>query len=96
MKFNTIVKICKYRRHHGGHYFILMAIDTPPESLMYSTMSPMVKTVEGERVGERSLTCNILGLEGRVGALGWGLGRVTSKSIIHMDLDKLNNKLVNV
>jgi len=25
----------------------------------------------------------ILGIEGRVGALGWGLERLTSKSIIH-------------
>jgi hypothetical protein len=37
-----------------------------------------------------------LGVEGCVGAPGWGLGRVTSKLIIHMDLHKQNNKLVNV
>jgi hypothetical protein len=38
---------------------------------------------------------NILGVKGHVGALGWGLGRVTSKSIIHTGLHK-PNKLVSV
>jgi hypothetical protein len=28
-------------------------------------------------------------------ALKWGLGRMISRSIIHMDLHKLNNKLIN-
>jgi hypothetical protein len=37
----------------------------------------------------------ILGVEGHAGAPGWGLGRVTSGSIIHMDLHKPNNKLVS-
>jgi len=36
-----------------------------------------------------------LGVEGHVGVSGWGLGRVTSGLIIHMNLHKLNNKLVN-
>ncbi len=44
------------------------SIDAPPSSLMESTMSPKVKTTEGERIGARSLACNILGVEGRVGA----------------------------
>jgi len=35
------------------------------------------------------------GVEGHVGALGWGLGKVTSKSITHTDLYKLKNKLVS-
>jgi len=43
----------------------------------------------------RSLACNTLGVEGRTGALGWGLGRMTNRSIIHKNLHKLNNKLVN-
>jgi hypothetical protein len=38
---------------------------------------------------------NTLRVEGRVGAPGWGLGRMTSKLIIHMDLHKPNNKLVS-
>ncbi len=36
------------------------------------------------------------GVEGHAGALKRGLGRLTSKSIIHMDLHKPNNKLVSV
>jgi hypothetical protein len=41
-----------------------------------------------------SLACSILGVEGHAEAPGWGLGRLTSKSIIHRDLHK-SNKLVN-
>ncbi len=35
--------------------------------------------------------------EGKRGivVLRWGLGQMTSESIIHIDLHKLNNKLVN-
>jgi len=36
---------------------------------MDSTVSPKVKTTEGEGVGVRSLACNTLGVEGCVGAL---------------------------
>jgi hypothetical protein len=67
--------------------------DTPPNFLMDSTMSPKVKTMEGEGVGVRSLVHNTLGVEGHARALGWGLGRLTSKSITNMDLHQLNNKL---
>jgi hypothetical protein len=35
------------------------------------------------------------GVEGRARALGWGLGRMTSNSITHTNLYKLNNKLVS-
>jgi hypothetical protein len=52
-----------------------------------------VKTMEGQRIGVRSLACSILGVERCVATLGWGLGRVTSGLIIHMDLHKPNNKL---
>jgi len=51
--------------------------------------------MEGQGVGAHSLVCSTLGVEGCVGALGWGLGRLTSRSIIHMDLHKPNNKLVS-
>jgi hypothetical protein len=60
---------------------------------MDSIASPKMKTSKREGVGARSLAHNISGVEGRVGALGWGVGRLTSKSITHMDLHKLNNKL---
>jgi hypothetical protein len=36
-----------------------------------------------------------LGVEGHVKTPRWGLGIMTSKSIIHTDLHKLNNKLVS-
>jgi hypothetical protein len=68
--------------------------DALPNSLIDSNANPKVKTLE-EGVGARFLTCSISRVEGRVGALGWGLGQVTSGSIIHKDLHKPNNKLVN-
>jgi hypothetical protein len=56
---------------------------------------PKMKIAEGEGVGARSLARNTSRVEGRVGAPGWGLGRLTSKSIIHTDLHKPNNKWVS-
>ncbi len=57
-------------------------------------MSLKVETIE-KGVGICSLTYSTLGVEGCLGAPRWGLGKVTSGSFIHMDLQKLNNKLVN-
>jgi hypothetical protein len=51
--------------------------------------------MEGKGVGVHSLAHNILGVEGHVGAPRWGLARLISNSIIHMDLHTLNNKLVS-
>jgi hypothetical protein len=68
--------------------------DAPLDFLMDSIANRKVKTTEGKGVGVRSLACNIFGLEGHARALGWGLGRMTSKSITHTDLHKPNNKLV--
>jgi hypothetical protein len=62
---------------------------------MDPTVSPKMKIMEGKGVGARSLAHNILGVEGCVGALGWGLRKLTSNLIISTDLHKLN-KLVNV
>jgi hypothetical protein len=62
---------------------------------MDSTTSLKVMTTKRERVEARSLARSTLRVEGRVRALGWGVGRLTSKSITHMDLHKLNNKLVS-
>jgi hypothetical protein len=58
-------------------------------------MNPKVKIIEGERIEVHSLACNTSGVERRARALGWGLKGLTSKSIIHMNLQKPNNKLVN-
>jgi hypothetical protein len=46
-------------------------------------------------IGVHSLVRNILGVEGRVEVPRWGLRQVTNESIIHIDLHKPNNKLVN-
>jgi hypothetical protein len=46
-------------------------------------------------VGARSLARNTLGEKGHAGVSGWGLRKMTSKSIIHINLHKPNNKLVN-
>jgi hypothetical protein len=73
----------------------LRASDTPPSSVMDSTMSPKVKIMEGEGVGACSLVHNTLGVEGRVGASRWGLGRLISTSITPTNLHKPNNKLVS-
>ncbi len=63
---------------------------------MDSIASLKMKTSEGEGVGVRSLACNTSRVQGCVGASGWGLGRLTSKSITHTGLHKPNNKLVSV
>ncbi len=68
---------------------------TNPHSLKDSNVSLKVKTTE-EGVGVRSLINNTSKVEERVGVSRWGLGKVTSKSIIHTDLNKSNNKLVSV
>ncbi len=60
-------------------------IDTPPNSLIDLTVSPKVKTAKGQGVGVLSLVRNTLGVKGHARDLGWGLKRVTSGSIIHMD-----------
>jgi hypothetical protein len=72
-----------------------MIIDAPLSSLMDSIASPKMRTSEGEGIGVRSLVRNTSRVEGRAGASGWGLGRLISKSITHMDLHKPNNKLVS-
>jgi hypothetical protein len=70
------------------------ATDAPPSSLKNSTTSLKVKTTEGEGFRVCSLVRNTSRVEGRVGALGWELGRLIGKSITHMDLHKPNNKLL--
>jgi len=68
--------------------------DAPPNSLINNCES------KGEnngriRIWVQSLVYNTLGVEGRVRALRWGLRQVKSASIIHTNLHKLNNKLIN-
>jgi hypothetical protein len=63
---------------------------------MDSIASPKVKTTKGEGIGVRFLIRNTSGVEGGARAPRWGLGRLISNSITHMDLHKPNNKLVSV
>jgi hypothetical protein len=72
-----------------------MSCDTPPHSLKDSNANPKMKTTKEEEVGVCSLVRSTLGLEGCARTLGWGLGRMTSRSIIHIDLHK-PNKLISV
>ncbi len=63
-----------------------MWVDPPPSSLMDSIMNPKMKTMEGKKVGARSLAHNTSGVKRRARALGWVLGTLTSKSTTHTDL----------
>jgi hypothetical protein len=65
--------------------------DAPSNSLIDSTMSPKVTTMEGKRVEACPLACNTSGVEGCVRVSGLGLSRMISKSITHMNLHKPNN-----
>ncbi len=62
---------------------------------MDSIMSPKVMTTERKGIGACSMAFNTSKVEAHVGAPRWGLGRLTKKSITHMDLYKPNNKLVS-
>jgi hypothetical protein len=76
------------------HIHMVLSSDTPPHFLKDSNVNPKVKIME-KKVGVHSLARNILGVEGHVRAPGWGLGQVTSMSIIDTNLHKPNNKLVS-
>jgi len=60
--------------------------------LKVSNVSPKVETLEEERIRVCSLLRNTSEIKG---CPRWGLGRMTSESIIHMSVHKPNNKLVN-
>ncbi len=70
--------------------------DAPPNSLKDSNVSLKVKTTEEKKeIGVRSLIRSTLGVKKHVGVMGWRLRQMTSKSIIHTNVHKPNNKLVN-
>jgi hypothetical protein len=69
--------------------------DKTSENGSIENMSLKMKTLE-EGVRVCSLTHNTSGVKGRDGTLGWGFKKMTSESIIHTNLHKLNNKLVSV
>jgi hypothetical protein len=62
---------------------------------MDSTMSPKVKIAEGEGVGGMLLGSQHFGGRKVCWNSRMGLERLTSNSIIHMDLHNPNNKLVS-
>jgi len=55
---------------------------------MDSITNSKVMIAEGDKVGVRSLAHNISGVKRRSSVSGWGLRRLTSKSITYMDLHK--------
>jgi len=54
-----------------------------------------MKIMEEEGVGVRSSTRSTSGVEGCTGIPRWGLGQMTTGSIIHTNMHKPNNKLVS-
>jgi len=50
---------------------VLRHVDAPPNSLRDPKVGPKAKQWKKNKVGARSLTCNISGVGGRVGAPGW-------------------------
>jgi hypothetical protein len=74
---------------------MLIISDATPNSLKYSNVSPKMKTMEEKWIRYALSFVALRGQEGHAEAPGWGLERVTSKSIIHIDLYKPNNNLVN-
>jgi len=85
--------VCASEIHVGP--FCQWETNTPPSSLMDLIMSPKVKIVEGEEVRVRSLARNISRVKGHVKALGWGLAKLTSNSIIYTNMHKPNHKSVS-
>jgi len=96
IKFMIYVNKHKYNFNPKSIYGSLISSSlTPPNSLIDSNASPKVKTLKEKKVEVCSFVRNTSGVEGFVGALGWGLGRVTSRSIIHINIHKPNNMLVS-
>jgi hypothetical protein len=88
----------KHRR--GGHLERKNSLanmgDAPPNSLIDSTSSPKVKN--NKRIRSWGTFLNLQHFGGRRAC--WSsrmgiLGRMTSRSIIHTDLQKPNNKFIN-
>jgi hypothetical protein len=61
---------------------------------MNTTTNPKMKIAKGRGVGARSLARSTSGVERRDEVLGWGLGKLTSDSLIYTNLHKPINKLV--
>jgi len=79
--------------HDDVAFHVQVLCDAPPHYLKDSNVSLKVKRTKEEGIRVWPLIRNILGVEGCVRALGWGLRQKTSGSIIHINLHKLNNKV---
>jgi hypothetical protein len=82
-KQNIGNSLASQRTFDSFHYlsqkiFSLGHTNAPLSSLMDSTMSPKVKTSEGEEIGACSLAHSTSGVEGHVVILEWGLQRLIS------------------
>jgi hypothetical protein len=70
----------------GSLYFTLTTIGTPcvthPQAFWRIHYKSKGENNGRKRSWVRSLACNTSGVEGRFGAMGWGLRRLTSNSII--------------
>ncbi len=72
-----------------------IALDAPPNSWIDSTVSPKVKNNRRTRNWGTFHGSQHFKGRGPCWSSGMGLGRMTSMSIIHMDLHNPNNKLVS-
>jgi hypothetical protein len=76
--------------HTGWKHTTVTLLWHTPKLFKWHNCGSNGKTMEEKKIGIYFLARSILGVEGRVRALGWGLGRVISGSIIHIDLHKPN------
>jgi len=94
-KFGLNMIISPLHLSHVFQPWNVAYFDTTPNSSMDSTVNPNCENNERIMSWAHSPVHSTLWVERCVGAPRWRLGRVTSKSITHMDLHKKNNKLVN-
>ncbi len=66
--FSHIIEV---KQFHINATYIMCPTNAPSSSLMDSTLSPKMKTMEGEGVGGCSLACNTSRVEGRAKAPRW-------------------------
>ncbi len=70
-------------QRHQKHDLKHSDFDELPNLFYRLKCESKMKTVEEQGVGARSLAPNTLGIEGRVGAPKWGLGKATSINYSH-------------
>jgi hypothetical protein len=94
---------CMYKKHSIHFWvffpfflcFFFQICVMHPQTPWYIQLRVQGENNERIRSWVRSLARNTSGVEDHARALEWGLGQMISESIIHIDLHKPNNKLVN-